>query len=102
LAGALDGSSVHVPEKSGFWADADIATARIAAVNTPTRAAFMCLSLREAGFCIAGDRASATAVPTKGLDFGCDLNPRPEHGVRLWDRLFGSNRSRMVPGGPGR
>jgi hypothetical protein len=41
-AGALaSGSSVQVPEKSGFWAYAIVATASIAAAITPILARFM-------------------------------------------------------------
>ena len=35
------GSSVQVPEKSGFWAKATVATARTAAAMIPIRARFM-------------------------------------------------------------
>jgi hypothetical protein len=45
-AGAAAGASgVHVPEKSGFCANATLDTARIAAAMSPVLAKFICLSL---------------------------------------------------------
>src|SRR5687767_8562245 len=41
------GSSVQVPEKSGFCAHANVATARIAAAITPTRATFIVCSFGD-------------------------------------------------------
>ena len=56
-----------MPEKSGFWAQATVATARIAAAITPTRASFIVCSFEETAFCTSNlsksDRERATPVP---------------------------------------